>query len=243
VVDLRPRAGKAIEQFSFVDALVAGLFEGAFTAAALHAAGDFGVGCGDALDGELVLVDGQLFRCPGSGGVMRVGPNELVPFAEVTRFEPTLVQAVTGPLDERSFEHLVDELVPSANLFYAIRVDGVFGRMTVRDAVRQERPFRGLADAVKDQHVASVTNTRGTLIGFRGPDVFQGLSVADFHLHYLDEAREFGGHATDYELVEGTLSIEAYSSFTVHLPEIASYLDALLDNVDSDAQIRSAEST
>ncbi len=243
MVELRPRAGKAIEQFSFVDALVAGLFEGAFAASAVHAAGDFGLGCGDALDGELVLLDGELFRCPGAGGVIRVCPDELVPFAEVALFEPTLVQSVTGPLDERTFEHLIDSLVPSANLFYAIRVDGLFDRMTVRDAVRQQQPFRGLADAVKDQRVASVANTRGAMIGFRGPDVFQGLSVAEFHLHYLDESREFGGHVTDYDLVEGTLSIEAYASFTVHLPEVASYLDAELDNADTDAQIRSAEST
>jgi acetolactate decarboxylase len=243
VGELRPRAGKAIEQFSFVDALVAGLFEGAFAASAVHAAGDFGLGCGDALDGELVLLDGELFRCPGAGGVIRVRPDELVPFAEVARFEPMLVQSVTQPLDELTLEHLIDSLVPSTNLFYAIRVDGLFDRMTVRDAVRQEQPFRGLADAVKDQRVASVANSRGTMIGFRGPDVFQGLSVAEFHLHYLDESREFGGHVTDYDLVEGTLSIEAYASFTVHLPEVASYLDAALDNADTDAQIRSAEST
>ena len=48
---------------------------------------------------------------------------------------------------------------------------------------------------------------------------------------------------TDYDLVEGTLWIEAYASFTVHLPEVASYLAATLDSADTDAQIRSAEST
>lgn len=240
---LRPLAGKAILQFSFVDALVAGLLEGAFPASEMSAAGDFGVGCGDALDGELVLIDGMLFVCRGDGEVRPVADDELLPFAEVTRFSPSLVLEVGHPLDERAFETWVDSVVPSENLFYAIRVDGRFGRMTAREATRQQRPFPGLADAVKQQHENTAGGTRGTMLGFRGPDVFQGLSVADFHLHYIDDARAFGGHVMDFELLEGTLSIEAYSSFTVRLPEVDSYLDAELDDIDADAAIRQAESS
>lgn len=236
-----PRAGKAVQQFSFVDALVAGLLDGAFAASRVRSAGDLGVGCGDALDGELVVLDGALYLCRGDGQVVAVGDDELLPFAEVVRFEPTDTVTLAGPLDEKSFERLIEELVPSDNLFYAMRVEGVFERMTVREAVRQQKPYRGLADAVKQQHENTVDSTRGMLVGFKGPDVFQGLSVADFHLHYLDAAHSFGGHVLDFTLASGTLQIEAYASFTVHLPEVRSYLDAELDDIDADAAIRAAE--
>lgn len=238
---LRPREGTAIQQFSFVDALVAGLFDGAFDAATVAAAGTLGVGCGDALDGELVLIDGELFVCRAEG-VSRVEPTASIPFAEVADFAPTYQRAVTGPLTEAAFEALVDEIVPSHNLFYAIRVDGEFESVTVREAVRQQKPFRGLAEAVGDQHESTIGETRGTLLGFKGPDVFQGLSVADYHLHYLSDDRQQGGHSMDFVLREGTLRIEAYANFTLRLPQVASYLDAELDDIEADSAIRAAES-
>jgi len=239
---LRPSADKAIHQFSFVDALVVGLYDGAFPTSAVLERGDLGVGCGDSLDGELVIIDGLAYLCRGDGEVSLVPADELVPFAEVARFEPTFSRTVTG-LSEHAFESLVESLVPSDNLFYAIRVDGAFDRMTVREATRQQRPFPGLAEAVQSQHENTVEGTSGTMVGFKGPDVFQGLSVADFHLHYLDEARAFGGHVMDFQLRDARLTIEAYSTFTLHLPEVESYLDAELDDIDADADIRSAESS
>lgn len=240
--ELRPRAGKAIHQFSFVDALVAGLYDGAFPAAVVQASGDFGLGCGDALDGELLLLDGVLRVCRGDGEVVAVASGDLLPFAEVVTFEPTFSRELTD-LSEKQFEELIESLVPSNNLFYAVRVDAAFDAMTVREAVRQQRPYRGLADAVKDQHENSSGPTTGTMVGFKGPDVFQGLSVADFHLHYLDEARTFGGHVMDFQLRAGTVSIEAYSTFTLHLPEVESYLEAELDDMNADEAIRQAESS
>ena len=239
---LRPRPGTAVQQFSFVDALVAGLYEGAFPASDVLAAGDLGVGCGDALDGELVLLDGVAYLCRGDGEVIPVQPDDLLPFAEVVRFAPTLTLPLDA-LDEKAFEALVDDLVPSDNLFYAIRVEAEFERMTVREATRQQRPFPGLAEAVKSQHENTVGATTGTMLGFKGPDVFQGLSVADFHLHYLDEARGFGGHVMDFALVRGTLTMEAYAGFHLRLPQVESYLDAELDDMSADEAIRQAESS
>ncbi|CAN5267006.1 alpha-acetolactate decarboxylase [soil metagenome] len=238
---LTPRRGTAVTQFSFVDALVAGLYDGAFPASEVLSAGDLGVGCGDALDGELVLLDGTAYLCRGDGQVLPVHPDALLPFAEVVAFAPTFALEV-GPLDEKEFESLVEGLVPSNNLFYALRLEGEFDRMTVREATRQQKPFPGLADAVKSQHENTVASTAGTMLGFKGPDVFQGLSVADFHLHYLDAARGFGGHVMDFALTRGTLTMEAYAGFNLRLPQVESYLDAELDDMSADDAIRQAES-
>ena len=93
-----------------------------------------------------------------------------------------------------------------------------------------------------DQHEATVAATSGTLVGFKGPDVFQGLSVADYHLHYISDDRLFGGHSMDFELTSGTLTIEAYANFTLRLPQTESYLTAELDDINADEAIRGAES-
>ncbi|MFM9876281.1 MAG: acetolactate decarboxylase [Rhodoglobus sp.] len=240
--DLGPRRSGVLHQFSFVDALVAGLYEGAFRASAVLAEGDFGVGCGDALDGEIVLLDGAMHLCRGDGSVVDVLPDAMLPFAEVAHFRPTYREPVAD-LTELDFDALVDSLTPSGNLFYGIRVDGIFERMTVREAVRQQQPYRGLAEAVRGQHEDTAARTTGTLIGFRGPDVFQGLSVAEFHLHYINDERTFGGHVMDFRLASGMLALEAYDTFTLHLPAVESYLSAPLRRSDSDAEIRHAEGT
>ncbi|MDP3209597.1 MAG: acetolactate decarboxylase [Rhodoglobus sp.] len=238
--DLRPRPGTAIHQFSFVDALVAGLYEGAFAASDVLGQSDHGLGCGEALDGEIVVLDGTAFVCRDDGTVQRLDASAPIPFAEMVRFEPTHVERIED-MDARALELRIDELVPSRNLFYAVRVDGAFDRMTVREAARQQQPYRGLAQAVADQHEDSASSTVGSVFGFRGPEVFQGLSVADWHLHYLDDERTLGGHVMNFRLRSGSLAIQALSEFTVHLPEVDSYLDAALDHHDSDAAIRQAE--
>ena len=46
----------------------------------------------------------------------------------------------------------------------------------------------------------------------------------------------------DFVLREGTLTIEAYAIFTVRLPQVASYLEAELDDIEADSAIRAAES-
>jgi acetolactate decarboxylase len=187
-----------------------------------------------------VLLDGVAYLCRGDGEVISVPDDALLPFAQVVRFAPTCTLPLAG-LSEKDFENLVESAVPSNNLFYGIRVDAAFDRMTVREATRQQRPFPGLAEAVKSQHENTIGTTTGTMIGFKGPDVFQGLSVADFHLHYIDDARAFGGHVLDFEVREGTLRMEAYSRFDLRLPQVRSYLDAELDDLDADDAIRGAE--
>ena len=92
--DLSPRPSGVLHQFSFVDALVAGLYEGAFRASDVLGAGDFGVGCGDALDGEIVLLDGVMHLCRGDGQVVDVAPD-------AKTFRPSAARKVHRPFRPR----------------------------------------------------------------------------------------------------------------------------------------------
>ncbi|CAN5320060.1 alpha-acetolactate decarboxylase [soil metagenome] len=275
---LRPTAGSNVEQFSVVHALMAGLYDGVTTIAEVLQAGDFGVGCGHALNGELVFIDGQVYRCTSDGSVSRVevAPREsvgvlddsaqpfpqhsaaaqpsgalatarpdsaqLVPFAEVVKFTPTFSLAPDSPHDRTSLEELILSILPSMNSFYAIRVDGRFESVLVREPVRQHHPFRPLREVMAAQNENEIANTTGSLIGFWAPQIFQGISVAGFHLHYLDDERAVGGHSLNYRMLGGTLSIQALSGITVHLPDTPAYNTAELAEPNSDADIRRVES-
>jgi acetolactate decarboxylase len=58
----------------------------------------------------------------------------------------------------------------------------------------------------------------GTLAGFRLPDYDQGISVAGYHLHFLDDNRSQGGHALDFQMTSGDVHICTLSELHLSLP-------------------------
>ncbi|WP_172592081.1 acetolactate decarboxylase [Subtercola boreus] len=240
-----PAAGAArvrIHQFSVIQALMAGLYDGAFAAREVLAVGDFGLGCGNALNGELVIVDGQIFRCTDDGAVSHGDPDELLPFAEVVAFAPTLQHELAGSVDRTGLEALISGLVGNPNQFYAIRLDGEFEHMLVREPVRQHHPYRPLPEVMAGQREMTLPSTTGTLVGFWAPHIFQGVSVAGYHLHYLNDSRTHGGHTLDYTVTSGTLRLQPVTGIEVHLPGTPEFAAADLGAATADADIRRVES-
>ncbi|MBF4462280.1 MULTISPECIES: acetolactate decarboxylase [unclassified Rathayibacter] len=236
-----PRA--LITQFSIVDALLAGLFDGVVTRGEVDAHGDFGLGCGDHMDGELVILDGvhRLFRGDGSVGVL--GPEEVIAFAEVARFAPDHVDAVADVASLDALLGAVHLRIPSRNVFVGIRLRGRIDQLTLRQPLAQVKPYQRLTDAMRDQHEVRLHAAEGTLVGFLGPQPFQGISVAGLHLHFVDSAGGVGGHVLAATGVSGELALEQYGGITVRLPESPDYLGADLDDPSTaDAAIRAVES-
>src|ERR671932_836140 len=75
-------------QTSTVDALVEGKYEGDISFSELEGRGDFGLGTFDALDGEMVALDGAFYQVRADGRAYEVGKQMKTPFAVVTFFEP-----------------------------------------------------------------------------------------------------------------------------------------------------------
>jgi acetolactate decarboxylase len=236
------RAEKVVTQFSIVDALVAGLFDGVFTVGRIARSGHLGLGCGDHMDGELVVLDGEFRLFHGDGTMTELDSGASVAFAEVVHFEPDsteLVEAVSS-LDELVAG--IRERVVSENVFHAVRFDAHFAVVSLREAKRQSKPYLPLADAVHDQRENVVADVTGTLLGFIAPRFFQGISVAGPHFHFVDETGRLGGHVLGLTDATGELSIESYGGVTVRLPSSADYLAADLDDAGVDEAIRHAES-
>lgn len=71
------------------------------------------------------------------------------------------------------------------------------------------------------------------MLGSRAPRYMQGISVAGYHLHFLTENREKGGHVTFYRLAHGKFELTVISDVEIHLPRMAESAQANLcaDNV------------
>jgi acetolactate decarboxylase len=113
-----------------------------------------------------------------------VTADQKTPFAVVTFFQPERELDVGQPMTKSELLATIEK-VTNANLFTAVRVDGIFDEVRTRTVQRQVKPFPPLTEAAKHQADNVFTNVEGTLAGFRTPNYAQGIGVAGFHLHFL----------------------------------------------------------
>lgn len=219
-------------QFSLVSSLAAGDYTDGAPLRRLLAAGDFGVGTFDYLDGELILLDGKIYQALGDGTVRLANLDGASPFAAVTFFaaDNELEHFSAATLDE--LDQALDEKLPHRNLPYAIRIDGEFPTLTLRSVPAQKPPFAPLVDVVKRQTTLEHKNVRGTLVGLRCPAWIGTLNVAGYHWHFLSDDRHIGGHVLGCELRDGRLRYDQCTSLLIHLPESRAFDDFNAASID-----------
>src|SRR3954462_4089130 len=152
-------------QASTLDSLFAGKLEGDLSFAELAGHGDLGIGTLNALDGEMIAMDGRFMRADADGVIGDVAPEARTPFAVVTFFEPAESFRVEGSLDHDAFLARLGGDSPSC----AVRVDGEFGLGRARSVPRQRPPYLSLSEVAHEQHVFELEDVSGTMVGFRFP--------------------------------------------------------------------------
>lgn len=221
-------------QVSTIDALLAGEFDGEVTYGEVRRHGDFGIGTFNALDGEMLQLDGEVFQIKSDGKAYPVPDSTRTPFAAVTHFEADTAVTLSGSL---TFEQLcarIDSLIPTENSFYAIRIEGDFDFIKARSVPRQSRPYEPMVEIVKTQPTFEYERIKGTLMGFRTPPFMKGLNVPGYHMHFITEDRTRGGHVLACSVGKGTLSIDYTTGFQMVLPSSGSFqrLDLTQDKQD-----------
>src|SRR4028118_2284329 len=98
-------------QTSTVDALLHRRYDGDVDFAQLGGRGDFGLGTLEALDGEMVALDGGFYQVKADGRAYEIEPRARTPFAFVTFFEPTITRTLAAPTNFDGFCALLDRLV------------------------------------------------------------------------------------------------------------------------------------
>ena len=124
-------------QTSTLQALMAGVYDGDLTFQELARHGDFGLGTFDALDGEMIALDGAFYQIKADGRVYPVTGSMKTPFAAVAFFKAGRTYMIEMPLKYQQLLDYVDRLLPSLNLPYAIKIDGFFSYVKTRSIPRQ----------------------------------------------------------------------------------------------------------
>ncbi len=211
-------AADHLYQYSTIDALLAGLYDGELTLGDLVRQGDFGLGTVNTLDGELVVLDGVPYHIK-AGGKADVAPDfTRTPFAVVTRFDEDTILKLDAIDSMEAMNKALVEGLPSRNSFYAIRLDGRFSMVKARAIPGQHKPYKPLGELVKTQIIVKFTNVEGTLVGFWSPSFVKGINVPGFHWHFLTKDRTRGGHVLDCSFTGMLARVDEIREFTLALP-------------------------
>ncbi len=207
-----------------VNALVEGLFEQNVPLAKIKQHGDFGLGTFNDMDGEMVLLDGTVFQIPADGQVAVIEDEQiLTPFACVTRYRPISHDELDEELTYDAFLDWLVRLLPSPNLFYALRIEGEFAAVKARSVPKQEN-YRTLVEVAREQALFQYENVSGTLVGFFTPSFMASLSVPGLHLHFLSADYRSGGHLLECRPRKIRAGVQFINRLELDLPLSLDYL-------------------
>ncbi len=233
---------KTLTQFSTIDALLGGAYDCKMSFEQLKGYGDTGLGTFDALDGEMVMVDGTVYRVGSNGAVQTPSLTETTPFAAVTFFDAEREKTLPGGIGMQELTSQLDSILPTPNLMYMLRIEGTFKAVKTRSVPRQIRPYRPLVEIVKNQPTFDFQNVEGVMIGVRCPAFMKGINVPGYHFHFLTRDRKGGGHVLELTIDSAVAKIDKASIFHMILPEDQDFYRLDMEKGTSSGAIAEVES-
>ena len=206
-----------------INALVEGIYEEKIPYSEVLKHGDFGLGTFDKLAGEMIMLDGLIYQMTADGRVTRVDETTLTPFACVTFFQALTHDELDHPVDYPGFLGWLGTLLPSPNMFYALRITGKFAHVRVR-SVHQQENYRPLIEVTAEQPVFEFSNVEGILAGFFTPAHLASISVPGLHLHFLSADRQHGGHLLSCSPSQISAGVQFINRLEMALPMSLDYL-------------------
>jgi acetolactate decarboxylase len=207
-------------QISTINALLDGDYTGAMTFGELKRHGTFGLGTFDALDGEMIGLEGGFYQIKTDGVAYPVTDSMTTPFAVVTIFDADTTVPSQNGMDYDGLKKYLDGEIPDKSIFYAIKIEGTFNYIKTRSVPKQQEPYPPLVEVVKEQTIFELHDVEGIIVGFRCPDsVKGGVNVPGYHLHFITKDRKAGGHLLACQLHDGTIAIDYTSEFYMVLPQ------------------------
>lgn len=196
-------------QYNTLSALMAGLYGGTLTVGELLEYGDLGIGTLDSIDGELIILDGKAYQAKGGEDnpeVVEVSPDETVPYAAVVPHKAEVIFRQRFSMTDKELEERIESYYDGVNLFRSIKITGHFSNMHVRMIPKSASDTK-FAEVATRQPEYTRQNVSGTIVGIWTPEMFHGVSLAGYHLHFISDDHTFGGHVMDFVISEGEIEV------------------------------------
>lgn len=195
-------------QTSTITALLEGVFEGDITYKEVKRHGDFGIGTFNSLDGEMIGLEGRFYQIKADGLAYPFDDYMKTPFASVTFFEPDKTLLLNRHMDIEQLKQYLDNLLPTKNIFYAIKIEGIFEYIKARSVPCQKKPYPQVSEILKNQPIFEFQDVKGIMLGFRIPWYMKGIIVTDYHFHFITGDKKVGGHILEARLKDVKVEID-----------------------------------
>jgi acetolactate decarboxylase len=218
-----------IYHYSILKALDNGVLEGSMKVADLLKHGDHGLGTFNQLNGEMIVLDHQVYRVTPEGEVVEAHEDILIPYTVVSFFETDKTISYGGNeiLDYENLQSMMDTLLPSQNQFYAFRITGDFTYIKCGGVDRQERPYdKTILEILANRPVYEKEDISGILVGFWCPAYIGDINTRGFHLHFLADDRSMGGHLIAFEASSLEIQYDIKTGYKIMLPDTEEFKSA-----------------
>ena len=230
-------------QVALLQSLMQGEYDGVITVYELKHYGDTGIGTFQGVNGELIALDGVVYRALWDGSVEVAPDDETVPFSNITYFDNDIN---AKNVNASSIQELKDFLTSIAekhgkNQFYMAKVTGLMPSITVRSELAQKQPYKHLDEALKtDQREFTYENIKGTVVALYCPKYMEGLNSSGWHLHFISEDGTKGGHVLEISTKDCEANLDMISEFAMIVPNRPSFNNKDLET-DMKAAIKEVE--
>lgn len=211
-------------QASTLNALMLGNFDGTVSVGELKRHGSWGIGTYEGLDGEAVICEGHAFCAHADGSTCEYSDERMVAFSTVANFTSgawsvelggcrNLAEVRAGLEQARRAKGAND------NAWYLVAVHGTFPLIRVRSCEKQTaKPYPTLPEVARCQREHTYQDERGWIIGVWTPAYLEGINLPGWHLHYLSDDRQRGGHLLDASVAQASGRLQSYLRFQLDLP-------------------------
>jgi len=238
-----PAERETINQVALLQSLTLGHFDGSITVKELKTLGDIGIGTFEGLDGELIMLDGVVYRANQNLQVNVVADKVTIPFSNVTFFEKDFSIKLQNVADKNSLEKILNEQVEKhgSNSFYFVKIPATFNSILVRSEEGQKKPYPTLVQALQaTQQEKNFENISGTVVGLYCPKYMNTLNSVGWHFHFVSADKKFGGHVLEMNIKNGTANFDQTDNFNMKLPNKENFQNLNLAQ-DLSADIKKAE--
>ena len=175
-------------QVALLQSLMQGEYDGVVTVGELREYGDTGIGTFKGVNGEMIVLDGTVYRALWDGSVEVVPDSETVPFSNITFFDTDIKAEHVNAASSSELKSILNSIVRKhgRNQFYMAKITGMMPSILVQSELEQKKPYKPLNDALKtDQREFTYSDIKGTVVALYCPDYMDGLNTAGWHLHFI----------------------------------------------------------
>ena len=219
---------ETVYQVALLQSLTQGYYDGIIKVSELKEHGDTGIGTFEGVNGEMIVLDGEVYQALGDGTVQVADDNETIPFSNVTFFEPDITETLSDVKGMANLKENLDQVTTKngKNMFYVVKINGTFDNMFVRSEIKQEKPYKTLDKALEtDQREFTYENTSGTIVGLFCPNYLGGLNTPGWHFHFISDDKTKGGHILDLSFSNAQAELDQTPKFEMCLTDNEAFQD------------------